>query len=121
MNRPLEEESVVKLRALAQSLGTPYSWQDDKRALLGKIRSVTEKRTRPPAPEIKVDVVQPIGNCMTREQVRTALKDFEPLGLRVTFPDVNTWELYCNKKRDSGSMTMGTWNLVQAAKEVVKP
>jgi hypothetical protein len=121
MNKPLETESMVKLRALAQSLGTPYTWQDDKKVLLAKIRSGAEKRTKPEERPMQINILLQAGNNLTQEQIKEALEDFLPLGLIITFPGMNTWELYCNKKRDSGSMTMGLWNIVQCAKEIVKP
>lgn len=116
----LETQSMVKLRALAQSLGTPYTWQDDKRVLMAKIRAGAEKHVKPSEPPLRVEIKYPSENRVTQEQVMEALKDFMPLGLRVTFPDAATWELYCNKKCDSGSMSMGLWNILQCAKEVVK-
>ena len=118
----LEKKSLVDLRGIAQSLGVMPNWKDDKAKLIGKIRASAEKQYTPPSKAIVITTpVQATGQALTQKQVTDALAGFHDLGLHVSFPDKDTWSLYCNKKEDSGTMYQSLWSVISCAKELVKP
>lgn len=118
----LEDESMTKLRSVAQGLGVISNWSDDKTMLLQKIRLHSKKHVEPAPQPIQINIPpQTMGQALTQANITEALAGFKPLGLRIDFPDEFTWELSCNGKRDSGTMHMGMWNVIQCAREVVRP
>lgn len=118
----LQKKTLTELRGIAQAMGIELKWDDGKEHLLQKINLHVAAKVQPPERPIEINIRQDSNNpTVTPEMLETALRDFKPLGLQVSFPDAHTWELYCNQKRDSGSMYMPLWNIIQCARDVVKP
>lgn len=117
----IDKKSLTELRSIATSMGIIADWGDDKAHLLQKISlHVGDKIEEPPTP-ILINIIGNNNPIVTREAIEVALEGFKPLGLVLSFPDGNTWEIYCNRKRDSGSFCMPLWNIIQCAKGVVAP
>lgn len=117
----LQKKSIHELRTIYQAMGGEVLWQDGKEHLLQKINlHVTNKIAQPEKPiqiDIKQDSNAPVS---TPEMIEKALEGFKELGLHLSFPDERTWEISCHTKKDSGSVYMPLWNIIQCAREVVK-
>ena len=117
----LEKKTIVELRAIAQSVGLVPDFGVSREQLLQDIAQHAGAKIVPPTPPIQVNINFPSEGGMTQVSIRKALENFEPLGLALTFPDERTWHMYCNKRNDSGSMSMSIWSIVQCAKALVQP
>lgn len=117
----LKEKSLTELRSIAQSMGIIPRYDVGKEHLLQQISSHVTERVQAPTKPIEVNIIGGADDrALTQASITEAMKGFAELGLVVTFPDSRTWELSCNGKRDSGTMSMSLWNIVNCAKELVK-
>ena len=118
----LGKKSLTELRAIAQSMGMIPRLDIGKEHLIQEIQGhVSAKVQMPPRPieiNIKNDSANPL---VTPEQVEKAMEGFKQLGLKVSFPDKDTWELSCNERKDSGSMHIPLFAIVGCARELIKP
>lgn len=115
----LETKSITELRSLAQNMGLTPDWGMDKPHLLQAIREHVVDKVESPQKQIMVNIPPDMDKALTQDLVEKALEGFKVLGLHVSFPEPGQWEMSCLKKRDSGSMSMGLWSIVNCAKELV--
>lgn len=117
----LQKKSLTELRTIYQAMGGEVEWGDGKEHLLQKISLHVNAKIQQPEKSIQIDIKQDSNAPVsTPEMIEKALEAFKDLGLHISFPDERTWEIYCNQKRDSGSVYMPIWNIIQCAREVVK-
>lgn len=116
----LERKSLTELRGIAQAMGLAPRWDLGKEHLLQEIKLHTGSKIEQPEKPIQVNITGvPDNTPLTTDMVEKALKDFCPLGLHLSFPDERTWAMECNGKKDSGTMAMPIWNVIQCARSVV--
>lgn len=117
----LKAKSLTELRGIAQAMGMNPSWDAGKQKLLDQINDHVAAKINLPDKPIQIEINTTDAPTRDKTEIENALKDFEPLGLRLTFPSTSTWEIYCNGRRDSGSMSIPLWSIIQCAKELVRP
>ena len=119
----LQKKSLAELRAIAQSVGITPRWDVGKEQLLQDISQHVSVKIAQPEKPIQVNITMPNdqGGMLTPHIVEGLVKGFADLGLSVTFPDERTWEMSCNGKKDSGTMAMSSWSVIQCAKEIIRP
>ena len=119
----LNKKSLIELRGIAQSIGMSLRLDVGKDQLLQEISQHVSAKVQMPEKPIQVNISMPNnqGGTLTQHAIEQSLAGFMDLGLVVTFPDEFTWEIYCNGKRDTGTMAMPMWSIVQCVKEVIKP
>lgn len=119
----LDKKSLTEIRSIAQSMGISPRFDIGKEQLLQDISLHVSAKVVQPEKPIQVNITTPNteGGMLTKESVIEALKGFSDLGLVVSFPDNRTWQLSCNLKRDTGTMSMSMWNVIQCARDVIKP
>lgn len=116
----LDKKSLTELRSIAQSIGIIPRYDVGKEQLLQDIRGHVSAKIQPPEKPIEVNITNIPDRELAQEDILKALEPFKQFGLIVTFTDDRTWNMECAGKKDSGTMAMGIWNVVQCAKEVVK-
>lgn len=116
----LEKKSLPELRAIAQSMGLGMRTDLDRGALLQQIRLHTMDAAPLPAQPVVLNIQNvPDDRILTPELVEKSLAPFSDLGLRISFPDATTWEMRCGEKKDSGTLSMSLWSVIQCAKSLV--
>ena len=117
----IDKKSIIELRGIAQSLGMipKSSWTREE--LLNHIKGYTNEKIREPEPSVVINIVnQPDDRNLTQAGVLDALKGFIELGVTVTFPDNATWQIECDGRKDSGSMSMSLWSMIQCVKALMQ-
>lgn len=123
----LESESLTGLRGIAQATGTKFTFTDDKRALLAKIRATAlSKVPVPGAPEPnemmddRLRSKTPLRAC-TQKEIYEALQPLFERGLILTFPAEDQWQLEkLIRHVDTGNIRMPLRSIVHAAKQVLE-
>lgn len=117
----LDKKSLTELRSIYQGMGGEVKWDDGKNHLIQKIQLHVAAKVQQPERPIEINIKQDSNAPVsTPEMIEKALEGFKQLGLRLSFPDDRTWEISCHTKKDSGSVFMPLWNIVQCAREVVR-
>lgn len=122
----LESESLTGLRGIAQATGTKFTFTDDKRALLEKIRATAlSKVPIPGAPESnemmddRLRSKTPLRAC-TQKEIYEALQPLFADGLILTFPAQDQWQVEkLIRHVDTGNIRQPLRSIVKAAKDVV--
>jgi hypothetical protein len=118
----LQKKSLTELRSLAQNMGMLPRLDIGKEHLIQEIQNYAGAKIMTPPRPIEINIKNESANpLVTPEQVEKALDGFKQLGLSVTFPDKDTWEISCNTRKDSGSMYIPLFAIIGCAKELVKP
>jgi len=122
----LESKSITELRGMYASMGGDVNFSDSKTTLITKIGLRISDRMP------KVDPIQtavpedqrlrtnPPAHNMDQESVTEALQPFIDAGLRLSFPEHDSWQMSFGKKTDSGSLRVPLRVIVGCARGVMK-
>lgn len=108
----LKTKSIHDLRTIAQSFGIADIFSKDKDRLLHEIELKQQSIAVQPKVEIEKPVydarlmTKPPAKMFTEDEAREILKPYIEVGMRLTFPQPEVWELSFATKKDSGSMRM---------------
>lgn len=122
----LESKSITELRGMYSSMGGNVNFSDSKNVLITKIGLRISDRMPKVEPiqtavpeDQRLRTVAPAEN-MDQQSVLDALKPFVDAGLRLWFPESDSWQMSFGKKMDSGSLRIPLRVIVNCAREVMK-
>lgn len=122
----LRDKSIHELRAIAQTFGIDDIFSKDVHMLAQSIEIVRNDMI--PKPKVEIPKAEYDSRLMTRppskrsdqENILKLLDGHIKLGLRVNFPDNESWEMYIGKKTDCGSMRTSLRVLIQCADRLMR-
>ena len=115
----LEAKSIHELRGVAQAVGVKFAWEWDKPKLLRKITAkCNPENWKPPKRSDDPKLDSPY--APTQEKIIEATENLRKLGLVITFPTPDTWQMNWDRREDSGSMTLPLHVIYNCAKELMR-
>lgn len=121
----LHAKSMTELRAIAQALGAKFGFGDDKAKLIAAIEAAQAAKLPAPPPPNPIPFTDelrrvPPARHVTQQRILDELKPLVERGLRVSFPDPESWHFACGKKHDSGHVRMALRQIVACALQVMR-
>lgn len=122
----LKDKSVHDLRSIAQTFKIDDIFSKDAERLAHEIE--IERNELIPKPKVEIPKAEYDARLMTRppskrsdkDNILSLLEGHIKLGLRVKFPDNESWEMYRGKMTDCGSMRMPLRVLIQCADRMMR-
>ena len=122
----LRDKSVHELRSIAQSFHIDDIFSKDADRLIHEIE--IERDGLIPEPTVVIPKAEYDARLMTRPPSKTSketdilmlLDGHIKLGLRINFPDAESWEMYAGKKTDCGSMRIPLRVLIACADKMMR-
>ena len=117
----LNKKTLTELRGIAQNMGLIPRYDVGREQLLQDISMYVAAKVAPPEKPIQINILQGSDTGVLRQDdILHALRGFIELGVNISFPDEHTWMMECNGRQDTGTMSMGMWNVIQCARDIVK-
>lgn len=117
----LINKSIHKLRAIAQAYGVKNILSMDDKQLMQAI-SLKQNADIPAdsKPIVTFEVsAETWTNFANKRLIRDIFQPYVDRGLRLSFPDKDTWHISCRGKEDTGNMTMPVWSIVACAERLM--
>lgn len=123
----LEDKTLTELRGIAQTMGVPDVFSKTKPQLSQAVSLKAEGMVKAPEP-IVVQQHPYDARLMTQEpnalgdkqDLLDVLGSYIKIGLKVDFPDEETWKLSWNKREDTGTLRQPLRNIVNCANRIMK-
>lgn len=117
-------QTMTELRALAQSMGTKWSFSDDRNALKQKIANRQTDLLPPipppiiPIPEDQRLRTKPPSKHSDEQTIRQMLRPYIERGLHLTIKD-GMFQMKCGEKTDSGTMRQPPRVVIDCARRLM--
>lgn len=121
----LQKKTIHELRAIAEGMGVSGVFSKDKLQLVQAIEFkqhevFKKKENPPPRPEYDARLMQrPPSKATSQDEILKILDPHTQKGLKVTFPDPETWHMIHGKREDTGSVRIPLRTILGCAEKVM--